>query len=69
MKNKINCFIANLGGCVYLIPNDQRDIFDGTNYYDRKRKFNKYMIYDDIIIEDLLISDNDMERLINGDYM
>lgn len=69
MENRIDCFIASLEGYVYIIPVDLRDKFDGIDYYNRQKVFERYILPDDAIIESAFIDDGDMENLINGDFI
>ncbi len=67
MKDKKECFIANLEGIVYIIPTELRDEFEGTSYYDRESVFSDYILTDDVIFDSILIDSYDLECLINGD--
>ena len=67
MNKNVDCFIANLEGYVYIIPTELRDKFDGTDYYDRGNLFSQYLLPDDAIIDEVLIKQNDLQSLIDGD--
>lgn len=68
MENKIECFIACLEGYAYIIPKNLRDKFDGTDYYDRKRIFENYILPDDAILESVMVDNYDFQCLIDGDF-
>ncbi len=67
MEDKIECFIANLEGYVFIIPSAERDLFEGTSYYDRKDIFSQYVLPDDVILEEILVDGYDLRCLIDGD--
>ena len=66
MNNKLECFIANLEGEVYIIPIEKRDEFDGTPYYDRSKRFGNYILPDEAVLDLVLVDETDMENIIDG---
>lgn len=67
MDNKIECFVASLEGCIYVVPVDLREKFEGTDYYDRKKSFFQYILPDDAILDSVFVDEYDMQCLIDGD--
>lgn len=65
MSNKIECFVANIGGNVYVVPNNLRERFDID---PEERFFEKYILPEDGIMDDVLVDKHDLENLLDGWY-
>lgn len=68
MTNYKNCFIAKFEGETYIMPQEEREEFDITAYYDRQNKFSKYILPDDVIMEAVLVDEYDFQCLIDGEF-
>lgn len=68
MSKKVECFIANLEGYIYIIPTELRDKFDGTDFYDRNNVFQNYLLPDDAILDIVLVDSYDLQSIIDGDF-
>ncbi len=68
MDNYKHCFIAKFEGSVYLIPQQDRELFDATPYYDREKTFAIYALGDDAVLESVYIDLYDYDSLVGGDF-
>lgn len=67
-NNKKECFIANFDGNVYLIPMELRDLFDSVYYESRHKEFEKYLVPDEVIFENITVDNTDFDYLMDGGY-
>lgn len=60
------CNIYNVGGFVYIIPNELVNSFEETTYEDKEDRFSEYILQDDMIIEEIEISPGDFRNFLEN---
>jgi len=66
MEDKIECSIFNIDEMIYIIPNDLLEEFESTPEYEREHKFNRYILPEDAVINEVLINKSDIDNMLDG---
>lgn len=68
MNNQIECNLYGIDGEFYLIPHNLVDKFEALPYYEKKEEFSNYCLPYDLVIEEIFVSNHDIESLLDGDF-